>query len=250
MRLSRFKPQNNYILLKPMAEMLNRPIGNAGLVVGVPTHIKDQYIRNYQVRHFEVVRVPDKIVLPGNKREFAAMNYQPPFEEELELKPKDIVWANLQAAHQAIKLNFKDRNGDFYLVHYSQIYVARRRLFHVEWGDKQANTVKYDDVMWSVIPLHGYVVCEKIYKKHPYIDRMDEELGKLKVKYTGTCPPYIYNIKDGNLEKLEYNHLRIRPGSVVQLSGPFVNLESELFQDMTGEKNLCVVERRWIAINL
>ena len=246
MKYSRFKPQNNYVLLKPMAETINRPIGNSGLVVGVPTHVKDQYIKNYQVRHFEVMKVPD-IRHPENKRQFMEMGYQPPYEEEMELKPKDVVWANLQAAHQAIKVNFKDREGDFFLVHYSQIYVARRRCFHVNWDDKIENRLKFDEVMWDIIPLHGFVVCEKIFKKHPYIDRMDEVLGKLKVKYTGKCPSFIYEWDKDSLIKTEYHYLDVKSGNTIQLDGPFIPLESDLFQDFNGVDNQVVVERRYIA---
>jgi hypothetical protein len=247
MKFHRFKSQNNYILLKPLAENTLRVVGKAGLVVGVPAYVKDQYLKNYQVRHFEVVKVPDKITLPGNKRQFAEMGYQPPYEEEMELKPKDIVWANLQAAHQAIKVNFIGKEGDYYLVHYSQIYVARRRCFHVNWDDKQENRLKFDDVMWDIIPLHGFVVCEKIFKKHPIIDRQDEVMGKLKVKWTGKCPLFIYDIKNGQLEKTEYNHLDVKSGDRVQLDGPWVAMESPLFQDFNGTANLCVVEQRFIT---
>jgi hypothetical protein len=230
-----------------MAEMINRPIGNSGLVVGVPTHVKDQYLRNYQVRHFEVVKIPDSLVLPQNKRQFVEMGYQPPYEEEMDLKPKDIVWANLQAAHQAIKVNFKDKEQDYYLVHYSQIYVVRRRCFHVNWDDKVDNRVKFDDVVLDVIPLHGFVVCEKLFEKHKYLDKQVEVQGKLKVKWTGKCPPFIYNINNGQLGKDEYHHLNVKAGDRIQADGPYIGLESELFQEFTGHKNLIVIERRFIT---
>jgi hypothetical protein len=249
MKYSKFIPQNNYVLLKPMAEMINRPIGNSGLVVGVPTHIKDQYVKNYQVRHFEVKKVPD-IRHPENKRQFMEMGYQPPYEEEMQLKPKDIVWVNLQAAHQAIKVNFKDREGDFFLVHYSQIYVARRRCFQSEYLKEKDIKLIFDDVVWTIIPLHGFVVCEKIFKKHPYIDKQIDEPGKLKVKWVGKCPEFIYSVKNGQLVKEEYKHLEVKKGDKIQLEGPYIALEGSYFHDLDGKTEYVVTEYRFISIIL
>ena len=243
MRFSKFKPQNNYILVKPITTNVMRKVGN--VVLGVPNYIKDQYLKNYTIRHFEVVKTPDKITLPENKRQFAEMGYQPVFQEELLIKPKDIVWVNLQASHNAIKISFKDREGDYFLVHYSQIYVAKRRCFRVEQGESTSKKLVHDDVVWDVIPLHGYVICEKILKKHPYIDKMEEVPGKLKVQYTGDCPVNKYNTKGDKLELVEYHHLRIRPGSTVQLDGPWIPLEGEYFKDFSGT-DLVAVERQYI----
>jgi hypothetical protein len=253
------KTANNMVLVKPVHKDIMRKLPGTDLVLGVPTHAKDQYLKNYAHRHFEVVMAPEKLVIPNSRRLLNAQGAAITWHTECEIKSGDMVWVQLKAGQSAHKVQFDDDPEVYFLINYSSMFVAQRRRTHVEWGKKVENVIKKDEVLWDVIPLNGYIICETVEAQKPKTNLILPEIKKeydprLRVKYVGKPAKYYLGLNDiGHFYKKKGDTTKFKSGDLIyprQSGMPgsrfWINIEGEYFHDFNGVNQLVAIERRFI----
>jgi hypothetical protein len=246
LQISKIKPINNMVVVKTVIDDAARPYGKSGLILGKTA--KDQYLKNYTHRHFEVVYVPDKLYFPSSKYDFASSGCAFRYRTDMELQVGDMVWVKLRSGHRAMGI-IADDGQKYYFIHYANCYVAQRRSHHNEMG-KQKQIVVKDEAAWEVIPLNGNIICDKLYKKpfsSLHIKDKVEDLGKLKVKFTGSHSPSYFTIIRDEFKEIELPETKLRRGMIVQADGPFMNVEGEYFHDFNGISQPVTIHRTNIA---
>lgn len=239
------KPINNLVLLKAVYDSPERAHGS--LILGVGRAARDQYLKNYSRRHFEVIRTPEKLVFPKNRQEFFDSGYAFRYRTPMELKEGDTVWVKLRSGHGAKAVEVE--GCKCYLVHYAECYVAQRRNLHRDLSKPNKNLLMKDDTFWDIIPLNGNVICEKVYKKSNALSIKDKEEvpGQLKVRYIGKNSPSYFTIENDRFVEKELVPVKLKHKDVIQCDGPYLNIEGEYFHDFNGETQPVAIHTTNIA---
>lgn len=248
--LANFKPVNNLVLLKAVTDGTERQYGKSKLILGVTQAAKDQYEKNYARRHFEVVKVPEKLEFPTSRQEFASSGYAFRYRTEIEIKEGDTVWVKLRSGHRAVKIIIEE--NPYYLVHYAELFVSQRRNLHRTVNAKgvSKNLIEKDEAYFDVIPLNGNIICEKVYtKSKSKLDIKDrvEEPGRLKVKFVGVASQSYFTIINDKFVEVPLKLFKVKPKDIIQADGPYINVEGEYFHDFNGESQPVSIHRTFIG---
>lgn len=234
-----------------------RILPKTNLVLGAPTHVKDQYLKNYALRHFEVVDAPDKLVIPNSRRLLNAQGATMTWVTECEIQKGDVVWVQLKSGQKAIKVK---RDGEIlFLVNYANLFVAQRRKLSHEWGENVKNTLKKDEAIFDVIPLNGYIICETMetqYNTNLIVPQQSRRVkdSRIRIMYVGKPVTHYIGLNDvGRFYKQKADSTDLKTGDVIyprQSGMPgsrfWINIEGEYFHDFNGVNQLVAIERRFI----
>lgn len=243
--MKKFRPINNLVLLKAVFDGTERVHGS--IILGVGRAAKDQYLKNYSRRHFEVVKIPDRLVFPRTRQEFFDSGYAFRYRTEMELKVGDIVWVKLRSGHGAHGVEIEGLR--YYLVHYADCYVAQRRNLHRDLSKPNKNMLMKDETFWDIVPLNGNVICEKVYKKSNALSIKDKEEipGQLRVKYVGKNSPSYFTIENDKFIEKKMTPVKLKHKDIIQCDGPYLNIEGEYFHDFNGETQPVAIHTTNIA---
>lgn len=235
---------NNLVLVKPIVEG-SRTYKDTHIILGVTAAAKDQYLKNYAKRNFEVVAVPDRLTFPKTRLEFFESGYAFRYRTEMELKVGDIVWVKLRSGHGATQI------GDNYAVHYADIFVAQRRNLHRDLAKPVKNRIMKDEAFFDIIPLNGNVICDKVLQEKKLVIRQKTEIpGRLKVKYVGKPSKSYFTIIEDRFVEMPLPQFEVKSGDIIQADGPYLNVEGEYFHDFNGESQPVTIHHSNIAIVL
>ena len=245
------------VLLRPVTTEIMRILPGTKLVLGAPKIVKDQYLKNYAHRHFEVVEVPDNLVIPNSRRLLNNQGASITWVTGCEIKKGDIVWVQLRAGQSSFKVTMEGKLC--YLVNYANLFVAQRRRINHEWGKKVNNVLKKDETLWDVIPLNGYIICETLGKQYntklliPEKSRREKDT-RIRIMYAGKPVSHYIGLNEiGHFYKKKADNTDLKTGDILyprQSGMPgaqfWINIEGEYFHDFNGVNQLVAIERRFI----
>jgi len=156
----------------------------------------------------------------------------------MELKVGDHVLVSYLESINYHKITAKE--GEFYLFHYSDIYVARRLALERHHANRTKKYVTVDEMVYEIIPVNGYLLCEEIVApRRSELDFRDlVDRRHAKVVYVG--------------KPLKGEEDNIKPGDmIVKIPEPHYKVESEYHSEFFGKKkDYVLIQRRHIHAKL
>jgi co-chaperonin GroES (HSP10) len=252
MKIEDIKLLNNNVLLKPVFNKMER-VTPSGIIIGVPSHTKDQYLKNYSQRHFWVIKTPEKFTNPDTANRFKSFKGTVTWGTTMELMAGDMVWVVLRVANSTPRIEI---DGEEYLiVNYTHIFVAQRLT-----DKKTENTINRDGKMWDVIPINGYIICETLNDEQrgqlDVLYKLRKKPNILKVKYIGTPNKFYCTITKSGFRVLEGDNSPIKTGDYIYTEMPdnkgkpgqyYIPIEGEYFHDFNKENRLFAIDRRFVT---
>lgn len=249
---ARLQARNNWVIVEPLRKADDLYLGTDADGVPVKWYMDSSYEpEKHAGTRGVVIKHPNSLIYcdgyPGTMER----------KVKMEVQVGDVVWfrylAALNAFDPTMRQAFKYRGRFFIMVHYSDLFVAKRQLPSSITPKQKIDHFKMSgDLIWqptdfAIIPLNGYCLLEPMQnEKRQSVLSMPDSVSqnserRAKVAYTGSLVEEYYFSPFGPYPP---DDDCVKPGDVVIL-GPDADvlIEYDLHNSFEGKKQFFRVER-------